>query len=84
MRKPSKNNLPPHFIHPDSPQARKMAAGNFMMEERRLLAVEIFRMMPEAAKVMRKISEDPKESAADRDAAAKLCESIEQVLQASE
>ena len=74
MRKPSKNNLP------HSPQARKMAAGNFMLEARRRVAVKAFRLLPEGAEVMRKISEDPKASAADRIAAARAYKSIHRVL----
>ena len=74
MRKPSKNNLP------NSPQARKMAAGNFMLEARRRLAAEAFRLLPEGAEVMRKMSEDPKVSAADRIAAAGAYKSIKRAL----
>ena len=81
MKKPSKNNLPPHFIHPDSPQARKLAAGDFMIEARRSLAVTAFRLLPEAADVARKISQDPKARETDRVAAARLYESIKRVLQ---
>ncbi len=68
------------FIPPDSPAAKKMAAGNPALEASRKLAVKAFRLLPEGAEIMRRISENPKARKTDRVAAAREYKIIRRIL----